>query len=77
MAVKPPGKPNRRVQTSRKKSGRVLVAVAAGSATNVVKGKRPGNPFVPTAFGFTDPLRGGEQPRRLCRGVSGDRRVCG
>ena len=40
-------------------------------------GKRPGNPFVPTAFGFTDPLRGGEQPRRLCRGVSGDRRVCG
>jgi len=37
MAVKPPGKPNRRVQTSRKKSGRVLVAVAAGSATNVVK----------------------------------------
>ena len=37
MAVKPPGKPNRRMQTSRKKSGRVLVAVSAGSASNVVK----------------------------------------
>ena len=37
MAVKPLGKSNRRVQTNRKKSGRVLVAATAGSATNVVK----------------------------------------
>ena len=37
MAVKPPGKPNRRVRTTHKKSGRVLVSVSAGSATNVVK----------------------------------------
>jgi DNA-binding transcriptional regulator YiaG len=37
MAVKPPSKPNRRMQTGRKKSGRALVAVSAGSATNVVK----------------------------------------
>ena len=27
--------------------------------------ERPGNPFVQTAFGFTDPLRGGRQRRRL------------
>ncbi len=37
MAIRPPRKSNRRVQTSRKKSGRVLVAESAGSATNVVK----------------------------------------
>ena len=39
--------------------------------------KRPGNPFVPTAFRFTDPLRGGHRRRRFWRGVFGDRRVCG
>ena len=37
MAVKPMGKSNRRVQTSRKKSGRVMIAVTAGSTTNVGK----------------------------------------
>jgi DNA-binding transcriptional regulator YiaG len=37
MAVKPLGKSNRRVQTNRKKSGRVLVAVTSDSATDVVK----------------------------------------
>ena len=37
MAVKPPGKSNRRVRTSRKKSGRVVVAVTSDSATGVVK----------------------------------------
>lgn len=37
MAVKPPGKSNRRVRTSRKKIGRVVVALTPDSATGLVK----------------------------------------
>ena len=58
---------------------RVIVTHLRGPAQQALSydGKRPGILFVPTAFRFTDPLRGGGQRRRFCRGDFGDRRVCG